>query len=83
MIIISFLKTYLNQKILEAINLESGEYLATKKIDLGIDTVNLNKLIDRDDKYGQYAWSIISKIINILHLWFLELLINLMILMKR
>ena len=53
-----------NQKILEAINLESGEYLATKKIDLGIDTVNLNKLIDRDDKYGQYAWSIISKIIK-------------------
>ena len=53
-----------NQKILEAINLESGEYLATKKIDLGIDTINLNKLIDRDDKYGQYAWSIISKIIK-------------------
>ena len=53
-----------NQKILEAINLESGEYLATKKIDLGIDTVNLNKLIDREDKYGQYAWSIISKIIK-------------------
>ena len=53
-----------NQKILEAISLESGEYLATKKIDLGIDTVNLNKLIDRDDKYGQYAWSIISKIIK-------------------
>ena len=53
-----------NQKILEAINLESGEYLATKKIDLGIDTINLNKLIDRNDKYGQYAWSIISKIIK-------------------
>ena len=53
-----------NQKILEAINLESGEYQATKKIDLGIDTVNLNKLIDRDDKYGQYALSIISKIIK-------------------
>ena len=53
-----------NQKILEAINLESGEYLVTKKLDLGIDTVNLNKLIDRDDKYGQYAWSIISKIIK-------------------
>ena len=30
-----------NQKILEAINLETGEYSPTKKIDLGIETVNL------------------------------------------
>ena len=29
-----------NQKILEAINLETGEYSSSKKIDLGIDTVN-------------------------------------------
>ena len=53
-----------NQKILEAINLESGEYSATKKIDLGIDTVNLNLLINKKDKYGEYAWSVISKIIK-------------------
>ena len=53
-----------NQKILEAINLESGEYFATKKIDLGIETVNLNLLISRKDKYGEYAWSVISKIIK-------------------
>ncbi len=53
-----------NQKILEAINLESGEYSATKKIDLGIDTVNLNLLINKQDKYGEYAWSVISKIIK-------------------
>ncbi len=53
-----------NQKILEAINLETGEYFATKKIDLGIETVNLNLLIDRKDKYGEYAWSVISKIIK-------------------
>jgi len=53
-----------NQKILEAINLESGEYSTTKKIDLGIETVNLNLLINRKDKYGEYAWSVISKIIK-------------------
>ena len=53
-----------NQKILEAINLESGEYSASKKIDLGIDTVNLNLLINKKDKYGEYAWSVISKIIK-------------------
>jgi len=53
-----------NQKILEAINLDSGEYSATKKIDLGIDTVNLNLLINKKDKYGEYAWSVISQIIK-------------------
>ncbi len=53
-----------NQKILEAINLETGEYFSSKKIDLGIDTVNLNLLINRKDKYGEYAWSVISKIIK-------------------
>jgi len=53
-----------NQKILEAINLESGEYSTTKKIDLGIETVNLKVLINRNDKYGEYAWSVISKIIK-------------------
>jgi len=53
-----------NQKILEAINLDSGEYFTTKKIDLGIETVNLSILIDRKDKYGEYAWSVISKIIK-------------------
>ena len=53
-----------NQKILEAINLETGEYSPTSKIDLGIETVNLNTLINRKDKYGEYAWSVISKIIK-------------------
>ena len=53
-----------NQKILEAINLETGEYSPTKKIDLGIETVNLKLLIERKDKYGEYAWSVISKIIK-------------------
>jgi len=53
-----------NQKILEAINLETGKYFPSKKIDLGIDTVNLNLLINRKDKYGEYAWSVISQIIK-------------------
>ena len=53
-----------NQKFLEAINLESGEYSKVKKIDLGIDTVDLKNLINRKDKYGEYAWSVISKIIK-------------------
>ena len=53
-----------NQKFLEAISLESGEYSKVKKIDLGIDTVDLKNLINRKDKYGEYAWSVISKIIK-------------------
>ena len=53
-----------NQKILEAINLETGEYTTSKKIDLGVETVNINNLINRKDKYGEYAWGVISKIIK-------------------
>ncbi len=53
-----------DQKILEAINLETGEYSATKKIDLGIETVDINNLINRKDKFGGYAWIVISKIIK-------------------
>ena len=53
-----------NQKILEAINLETGEYSKVKKIDLKVDTVDLKNLINRKDKYGDYAWSVISKIIK-------------------
>ncbi len=53
-----------NQKILEAINLETGEYVTSKKIDLGVETVNINNLINRKDKYGEYAWEVISKIIK-------------------
>jgi 3-hydroxyacyl-CoA dehydrogenase len=53
-----------NQKILEAINLETGEYTTSKKVDLGVETVNINNLINRKDKYGEYAWGVISKIIK-------------------
>ena len=51
-------------KVLEAINLETGNYFVSKKIDLKIDKADLKKLINRNDKYGEYAWSVISKIIK-------------------
>ena len=51
-------------KIMEAINLESGDYSESKKIDLKSDKVDLKGLISRKDKYGEYAWSVISKIIK-------------------
>ena len=51
-------------KVMEAINLETGDYLTVKKIDVKSDKVDLNGLINRKDRYGDYAWSIISKIIK-------------------
>ena len=52
------------KKILEAINLETGKYFTSKKINIKSEKVDLKKLINREDKYGKYAWSVISKIIN-------------------
>ena len=51
-------------KILEALNLETGDYSPSKKIDIKSEKVDLKKLINRNDKYGKYAWSVISKIIK-------------------
>ncbi len=52
------------KKILEAINLISKDYFPSKKIDLNIgEKINLKELVSRNDKYGKYAWSVISKII--------------------
>jgi len=51
-------------KVMEAIDLETGEYSPSKKIDVKSDKVDLNGLINRKDKYGDYAWSVISKIIK-------------------
>ncbi len=51
-------------KVMEAINLETGSYSPSKKIDIKSDKVDFNGLIDRKDKYGEYAWSVISKIIK-------------------
>ncbi len=53
-----------SKKVLEAINLETGEYKPSKKINLNLEKVDLKNLIDRKDKYGEYAWSVISKIIK-------------------
>jgi len=51
-------------KVLESINLTTKDYFPSKKIDLGIDEkVDLKELVSRNDKYGKYAWSVISKII--------------------
>ena len=51
-------------KVMEVINLETGDYSPSKKIDLKSDKVDLKRLIERKDKYGDYAWSVISKIIK-------------------
>ena len=52
------------KKVMEAINLETGDYSQSKKIDLKSDKVDLKLLINRKDKYGEYAWSVLSKIIK-------------------
>jgi len=52
------------KKIMEALNLETGEYSPSKKINIKTEKVDLKSLINRDDKYGKYAWSVISKIIK-------------------
>ncbi len=52
------------KKILEAINLITREYSPSKKIDLNLDEkIDLKELVLRNDKYGKYAWSVVSKII--------------------
>ncbi len=51
-------------KVMEAINLETGDYAPSKKIDIKSDKLDLKGLINREDKYGEYAWSVISKIIK-------------------
>jgi 3-hydroxyacyl-CoA dehydrogenase len=51
-------------KVMEAINLETGEYSTSQKINVGSDKVDIKSLIAREDKFGKYAWSVISKIIK-------------------
>ncbi len=53
-----------DKKIMEALNLETGEYSPSKKINIKSEKVDLKTLINRDDKYGEYAWSVISKTIK-------------------
>jgi len=51
-------------KVLESLNLSTEEYSPVKKTDVKINNINLKELINRDDKYGKYAWSVLSKIIK-------------------
>ena len=51
-------------RVLESLNFQTEEYSPVKKIDIKIDKVDLKELISRDDKYGKYAWSVLSKIIK-------------------
>ena len=51
-------------KVMEAINLETRKYSPSKKINIQSDKADLKFLISRDDKFGEYAWSVISKIIK-------------------
>jgi 3-hydroxyacyl-CoA dehydrogenase len=51
-------------KVMEALNLETGKYSPTKKINIKSEKVDLRSLINKNDKYGTYAWSVISKIIK-------------------
>jgi 3-hydroxyacyl-CoA dehydrogenase len=51
-------------KVMEAINLETGDYSNSQKVNIKSEKVDLKSLINRDDKYGKYAWSVISKIIK-------------------
>jgi 3-hydroxyacyl-CoA dehydrogenase len=51
-------------KVMEAINLETGQYTTSQKINISSDKVDLKSLISREDKFGEYAWSVISKIIK-------------------
>ena len=52
------------KRILEAINLKTSKYSISKKINLNIeDKISLKDLVSRNDKYGKYAWSVVSKII--------------------
>ena len=52
------------KKVMETLNLETAEYAPSKKINVKSEKVDLKSLINRDDKYGKYAWSVISKIIK-------------------
>ena len=52
------------KKVLEVINLKTREYSPSKKIEFNIqENVSLKDLVSRNDKYGKYAWSVVSKII--------------------
>jgi len=51
-------------KVLESLNYKDYTYHVSKKIDLGLpDVMDVKTVIEREDVYGTYAWSIIKKTI--------------------
>ena len=51
-------------KILESLNYKDNTYHESKKVDLGLpDVMDVKTVIEREDVYGNYAWSIIKKTI--------------------
>jgi 3-hydroxyacyl-CoA dehydrogenase len=52
------------KKVLEALNLETSEYSPSKKINIESDKVDIKNLINQKNKYGEYAWAVISEIIK-------------------
>ena len=47
---------------MEAINLETGEYSISQKINIGSDKVDLKSLITRDDKFGSMPGQLSQKL---------------------
>ena len=51
-------------KVLESLNYKDNTYYESKKIDLGLpDVMDVKTVIEREDVYGKYAWSIMKKTI--------------------
>ena len=49
------------KKTLESLNYNNYTYYESKKVNLNLpDVMNISKVLDRNDVYGQYAWSIIK-----------------------
>jgi 3-hydroxyacyl-CoA dehydrogenase len=51
-------------KVLESLNYKNNTYHESKKVDLQLpDVMDIMRVIEREDVYGQYAWSIMKKTI--------------------
>ena len=51
-------------KVLESLNYKDYTYKESKKIDIGLpEVMDVNKVLERQDLYAKYAWSIIKKTI--------------------
>ena len=51
-------------KVLESLNYKDYTYKESKKADIGLpEVMDVNKVLEREDVYAKYAWSIIKKTI--------------------